>query len=93
MAVLVIAAAVRLARQSIDVLMDRSTAESNAAVESALAAVDDRFVVRRIRARHAGNSHFVDLVVGIPPDAHITQAHATADDIEAAVERRCPTPT
>ena len=32
-AVLVIAAAVRLARQSIDVLMDRSTAESTAAVE------------------------------------------------------------
>ncbi len=70
--------------------MDRSTAESTAAVESALAAVDDRFVVRRIRARHAGNSHFVDLVVGIPPDAHITQAHATADDIEAAVEAQLP---
>ena len=89
-AVLVIAAAVRLARQSIDVLMDRSTAESTAAVESALAAVDDRFLVRRIRARHAGNSHFVDLVVGIPPDAAITQAHATADEIEAAVERQLP---
>jgi divalent metal cation (Fe/Co/Zn/Cd) transporter len=89
-AVLVIAAAVRLARQSIDVLMDRSTAESTAAVESALAAVDDRFVVRRIRARHAGASHFVDLVVGIPPDTQITQAHATADDIEAAVEHQLP---
>ena len=89
-AALVITAAVRLARQSVDVLMDRSTAESNAAVESALAAVDDRFVVRRIRARHAGNSHFVDLVVGIPPDTQITQAHATADDIEAAVERQLP---
>ena len=89
-AVLVIAAAVRLARQSVDVLMDRSTAESHAAVEAALAAVDDRFVVRRVRARHAGDSHFVDLVVGIPPDAQITQAHATADDIEAAVERQLP---
>lgn len=89
-AVLVIAAAIRLAHQSIDVLMDRSTAESNQAVESALAAVDDRFELRRVRARHAGDSHFVDLVVGIPPDAQITQAHATADDIEAAVERQLP---
>ena len=89
-AVLVIAAAVRLASQSIDVLMDRSTAESNAAVESALADVDDRFELRRVRARHAGDSHFVDLVVGIPPDAQITQAHATADDIEAAVQDRLP---
>ena len=89
-AVLVITAAVRLASQSIDVLMDHSTAESNAAVESALAAVDDRFELRRVRARHAGDSHFVDLVVGIPPDAQITQAHATADDIEAAVQDRLP---
>ncbi len=89
-AALVVAAAVRLAHQSVDVLMDRSTAESHQAVEAALAAVDDRFELRRVRARHAGDSHFVDLVVGIPPDAQITQAHATADDIEAAVQERLP---
>lgn len=89
-AALVIVAALRLALGSIDVLMDRSTAESNAAIEAALDAVDERFVVRRIRARHAGASHFVDLVVGIPPDVQITQAHATADDIETAVRDRLP---
>jgi cation diffusion facilitator family transporter len=89
-AALVITAAMRLARGSIDVLMDRSTAESDAAIGSALEAVDERFVVRRVRARHAGASHFVDLVVGIPPDVQITQAHATADDIETAVRDRLP---
>jgi cation diffusion facilitator family transporter len=89
-AALVISAALRLARGSVDVLMDRSTAESDAAIEAALDAVDERFVVRRVRARHAGPSHFVDLVVGIPPDVQITQAHATADDIEAAVRERLP---
>ena len=89
-AALVIAAALRLARQSVDVLMDRSSAESHAAVEAALAALDQRFELRRVRARHAGDSHFVDVVVGIPPDAQITQAHATADHIESAVEEQLP---
>ncbi|MGI8845391.1 MAG: cation-efflux pump, partial [Thermoleophilaceae bacterium] len=89
-AVLVVFAALRLARQSIDVLMDRSDSASDEAIETALAAVDDRFQVRRVRARHAAGKHFVDLVVGVGPDAGITQAHATADDIEAAVREELP---
>lgn len=89
-AVLVIVAALRLARQSVDVLMDRSDAASDEAIEKALAAVDDRFQVRRVRARHVAGQHFVDLVVGVGPDAGITQAHATADDIEAAVRAEMP---
>jgi cation diffusion facilitator family transporter len=89
-AALVILAALRLGRQSVDVLMDRSSAESDEAIRSALADVDESFSVRRVRARHAGGSHFVDLVVGIPVDAQITQAHATADDIEDAVRANLP---
>ncbi len=87
---LVIAAALRLANQSVDVLMDRSDTTSDLAIERALAAVDDRFQVRRVRARHAAGQHFVDLVVGVGPDAGITQAHATADDIEDAVRAELP---
>jgi len=89
-AVLVIFAALRLARQSVDVLMDRSDTHSDDAIAKALGAVDDRFQVRRVRARHAAGKHFVDLVVGVGPDAGITQAHATADDIEAAVRTELP---
>lgn len=89
-AAMVIIAALRLARQSVDVLMDRSDAASDQAIEKALAAVDDRFQVRRVRARHAAGKHFVDLVVGVGADAGITQAHATADDIEAAVRSELP---
>jgi cation diffusion facilitator family transporter len=89
-AVLVVLAALRLGRQSVDVLMDRSSAESDEAIRSALTEVDENFSVRRVRARHAGGNHFVDLVVGIPVDAQITQAHAAADDIEAAVRANLP---
>ena len=89
-AVLVVVAAGRLAMQSIDVLMDRSPAESEATIRAALEGLDDRIDLRRVRARHAAGRHFVDLVVGIAPDAGIGQAHATADDIESAVRGALP---
>jgi cation diffusion facilitator family transporter len=89
-AALVVVAALRLAMQSIDVLMDRSSAESDEVIRRALSDLDDRVDVRRVRARHAAGRHFVDLVVGVAPDAGITQAHATADQIEVAVRAALP---
>jgi divalent metal cation (Fe/Co/Zn/Cd) transporter len=84
-AVLVVVAAARLALQSVDVLMDRSSAETDATIRAALDGLDARVDVRRVRARHAAGRHFVDVVVAIAPDTGIGQAHATADEIEAAV--------
>ena len=89
-ALLVIVAAVRLATTSAQVLMDRAPAEARAAIQRALADLDDSVQVRRVRTRHAAGHHFVDLVVGIPSDTGITQAHATADDIERTVRRTLP---
>jgi cation diffusion facilitator family transporter len=89
-ATIVIAAAVRLARESVDVLMDRAPAEAQAAIEGALAALPAGARVSRVRTRHAAGRNFVDLVVGVAPDAGITQAHATADEIEATVRRALP---
>ncbi len=84
-ALLVVVAAVRMATTSAQVLMDRAPAEARAAIERAVTDLDDSVEVRRVRTRHAAGHHFVDLVVGIPADAGITQAHATADDIERTV--------
>ena len=89
-AVLVIVAAIRLARDSIDVLMDRAPAESTEAIERALESLHGRTEVRRVRTRHAAGRNFVDLVVGVSPDAGIQQAHATADDIESTVRSAVP---
>jgi cation diffusion facilitator family transporter len=82
-AVLVIIAAVRLARQSIDVLMDRTSREADDAVRQAMAGLDVE--LRRVRVRHAGGRHFVDLVIGVPADTGVGQAHMAADDVEEAV--------
>ena len=87
-ALVVLVAAARLARQSIDVLMDRSSAEADEHIRAALA--DQPVEVRRVRIRHAAGRDFVDLVVAVSADAGLTQAHTIADDIEEAVRRELP---
>jgi cation diffusion facilitator family transporter len=89
-AVLVIVAAYRLGSDSAAVLMDRAPAEAQATIQAALAQLDDRVQVRRVRVRHAAGHNFVDLVVGVAPDAGVTQAHATADEIEQTVAGALP---
>jgi cation diffusion facilitator family transporter len=86
-AVLVVIAAVRLARRSIDVLMDKAVAEADERIRAALAQADEHVEVRRVRVRQAGGRHFVDLVVGVPMDTGVRQAHTVADSIEDVVER------
>ena len=86
-AVLVVIAAVRLAKQSVDVLMDRTAADAEERIRSALASMAQPVELRRTRVRHAAGRHFADLVVAVPPDAGVTQAHAIADAVEEAVER------
>jgi cation diffusion facilitator family transporter len=86
-AVLVVIAAVRLARQSVDVLMDRAAVDAEDRIRLALEGMADPVELRRARVRHAAGRHFADLVVAVPLDAGVTQAHATADAVEEAVGR------
>ncbi|HEV2874193.1 MAG TPA: cation diffusion facilitator family transporter [Thermoleophilaceae bacterium] len=82
---LVVIAGLRLARQSVDVLMDRAAADAEERIRAALERIGDHVELRRVRVRHAAERHFVDLVVGVAPDTGVTQAHAAADAIEDAV--------
>ena len=86
-AVLVVISAVRLAMKSIDVLMDKTVAEADERIRAALAQADEQVEVRRVRVRQAGGRHFVDLVVAVPLDTGVRQAHTVADSIEEVVER------
>ncbi|MGH2803454.1 MAG: cation diffusion facilitator family transporter [Thermoleophilaceae bacterium] len=86
-ALLVVLAALRLARQSIDVLMDRAAEDAGERIRAALAGMAEPVELRRARVRHAAGRHFADLVVAVPSDAGVTQAHATADAVEEVVER------
>jgi cation diffusion facilitator family transporter len=89
-AALVIIAAGRLGAESVSVLMDRAPVGSQQAIAQALSRVDSSVELRRVRTRHAAGRDFVDLVVGVPPDAGVGQAHATADNIETTVRDALP---
>src|SRR5207244_1240253 len=89
-AVLVLAAATRLMRRNIDVLMDRAPAEAEEAARQAIARIDPAVDLRRLRMRAAGGRQFADVVIGVSPAAAVGQGHAAADAVEAAVERALP---
>lgn len=89
-AVLVVAAAARLARTNIEVLMDRAPEAAAAAASTAIARDEPDVDLRRLRVREAAGSYFVDAVVGMRPDAALGQGHAMADAVEASVRRELP---
>ena len=89
-AVLVMAAAGRLIRQNVDVLMDQAPAGASEAIEAAIAEIEPPVELRRIRLRQAAGSHFADVVIGVPPASAVEQGHAAADAVEDAIERAVP---
>jgi cation diffusion facilitator family transporter len=89
-AILVLAAAGRLMRRNVDVLMDRVPVDAERAARSAIARMDPAVQLRRLRMRQAGGRHFADVVIGVSPDAAVGQGHAAADAVEEAVQRALP---
>ena len=89
-AALVIGAAARLIRRNVDVLMDRAPADTVAAARRALALLEPPIALRRLRLRQVGGRAFVDVVIGVSPEAAVGQGHADADRVEAALDRALP---
>jgi cation diffusion facilitator family transporter len=89
-AVLVLAAAGRLIRQNVDVLMDTAPTDALEAAQRAIETLDPSVTLRRLRMRRAAGRHFADVVIGVPPGAAVGQGHAAADAVEEAVERALP---
>jgi cation diffusion facilitator family transporter len=87
---LVVAAAVRLARRNVDVLMDRSPEGETRLARDAIARLAPPVELRRLRLRRAGGEHFADVVIGVAPGAAIGQGHAAADRVEAALHEALP---
>jgi cation diffusion facilitator family transporter len=89
-AALVLVAAGRLIRRNVDVLMDRAPADAEAAARLAIAGLEPPVELRRLRMRQSAGNYFADVVIGISPDAAVTQGHAAADAVEEAVQRALP---
>lgn len=87
---LVVAAAVRLARRNVDVLMDRSPDEATRVARRAIAGLEPPVELRRLRLRRAGGEHFADVVIGVAPGAAVGQGHTAADRVEDALREALP---
>jgi cation diffusion facilitator family transporter len=89
-AALVLAAAARLMKRNVDVLMDRAPADAEEAARAAIADIEPAVELRRLRMRHAGGRQFADVVITVSPGAAVGQGHAAADQVEAAVHGALP---
>ena len=89
-AVLVFAAAARLMRRNVDVLMDRVPPDAHEAARVAISGLGPGVQLRRLRMRQAAGRQFADVVIGVPPGAAVGQGHAAADAVEAAVHEALP---
>src|SRR5215212_975447 len=89
-AVLVLAAAARLMRANVNVLMDTVPAEAEASARAAIARLRPVVELRRLRMREAAGRQFADVVIGVPPEAAVGQGHAAADRVEEAVQAALP---
>ena len=87
---LVLLAAGRLMRRNVDVLMDRAPAEAEEAARRAIAELEPRLELRRLRMRQAAGRHFADVVIGVSPDEAVAQGHEAAEAVEAAVQSALP---
>ncbi len=87
---LVVAAAVRLGGQNVDVLMDRSPEDETRTAREAIERLQPPVELRRLRLRRAGGEHFADVVIGVPPGAAIGQGHTAADRVEDALREALP---
>ncbi len=81
---IVILVSFRLARQTLDALLDRAPTALLSTLERAAQSVEGVVDVRRVRTRRAGNKLFADLVVGAPRTATFEHAHAVTEAVERA---------
>ncbi|MEX2047549.1 MAG: cation diffusion facilitator family transporter [Chloroflexota bacterium] len=89
-AALVLAAAGRLIRRNVDVLMDRAPVDAERAVRAAIARIEPPVEVSRLRLRQSAGRTFADVVISVPPGAAVGQGHAVADRVEDELERALP---
>jgi cation diffusion facilitator family transporter len=94
-AALFVAAAVvyvswRLARRTIDALLDAAPAGVRNKIMAAVSRVDGLLEVDRVRIRRAGNRYFADLSIGLARNVTFQRSEQVADAVTDAVHRVLP---
>lgn len=91
-ALAIIHAAWDITRQSLGQLTDRTLpAEESSLVEQLIAEHYPQFVnYHRLRSRRSGSERHIDLHLVVPPDTHVSDAHALSDHLEEDIRRALP---
>ncbi|QBD77936.1 cation transporter [Ktedonosporobacter rubrisoli] len=82
---IVIWVSLRLARETIDALIDRSPGRLAEQLSDCIAHVEDVSEVRRVRMRRAGNKFFADVIIAAPRTLTFEQTHSLTERVEKAV--------
>ena len=92
--VIILAVTVRLARQTLDSLLDATPAEVRAQLRGNLVrelqAIPDILKAERIRIRRSGSDYFVDLTLGLPRNLTFQRAEQVTAKATEAVQRALP---
>jgi len=80
----------RLARQTVDALLDAAPAGARARIVDELGRVEGLVEVDRVRIRRAGNRYFADLSVALRRNVTFQKSEQVAEDVAQAVHRVLP---
>ena len=80
----------RLARQTVDALLDGAPAGVRGQIVAAVEHVDGLLEVDRVRIRRAGNRYFADLSVGLARNVTFQRSEQVADAVANAVHNVLP---
>jgi len=81
---IVISVGLRLAKQTMDALLDRAPEGFVAQLQTAISNVEGVTDVRRVRVRRVGNKFFADVVIGAPRTHTFEQIHEVSEQVEQA---------
>lgn len=80
----------RLARRTIDALLDAAPAGVRSQIIDAVSRVDGVLEIGRVRIRHAGNRYFADLAVGLARTVTFQRSEQLVEAVTAAVHSILP---
>lgn len=80
----------RLARETIDALLDASPGEARARIINDLQKMEGVLDVDRVRIRRAGNRYFADVSVALPHNATFRRSEQIASSVTGAVQAVLP---
>lgn len=89
-AVLILYVIARLARQTIDALLDAAPPEVRLRIVREVSQVPEVLAVERVRVRHAGNRYFADLTVAMRRSVTFQKSEQVVDWVSDAVKRILP---